>query len=52
MEVAITLILQASVFPDTQTSWKLTFKEKPHQNNSKKILKKSCYAARSADPES
>lgn len=51
MEVAVTLILQASVFPDTQ-SFKLTFKEKPHQNNSKKMLRKSCCSAASADPES
>lgn len=52
VEVAVILVLQASVFPDTQTSCKLTFKEKAHQNNSKKMLRKSCCAAASADPES
>lgn len=52
MEVAITLILQVSVFPDTQTSCKLTFKEKPRQNHSKNILRRRYCAAGSADPES
>lgn len=52
MEVAVTLILQASVFPDTQRSCELTFKEKPHQNNNKKMLRKSCCAVASAEPES